>query len=478
LEVETLESREVLSGYAPTAYEQLFLERLNDARANPAAYGASIGLDLSSVAPSQPLAFDTRLIQSARLHSQDMAASNYFGHNDLSGQNPGQRMLAAGYPWTSWGESIAAGYPGPEQALYSLIIDSGVPDLGHRRHLLAIDSYFKVQQEIGIGVVLNGGGAYSNYYTLDSGQTADTRPFLTGVLFNDANHNGRYDLNEGRSGLRVEAWSGNTLAGAVDDFDTGGYSLQLNPGIYQIRVMSGTALLMTWTVALGSQNVRLNLDPGSAPPNPADVTWVTDLGRDVLRRGLQPNEIADWTSFLRMGGTRSQVAQYFAVSGEYRHLQNVDWVSQLAHDVLHQDLTSAEAAGWANALDAGWNRMDVGRVFVQSAYAGLSDSAWITRLAQDVFGRTLTTAEFTAWTAYLRQGGSRDVAAQVFIGSSERRTLELTRWVRGLAQSTLARSLSTTELGNWVNYLVGGGSQSLTVAIYTTSSEYFQRNGV
>ena len=54
--VETLEPRNVPSGYQPTAQEQLFLEQLNDARANPAAYGASVGLDLSGVAPSEPLA--------------------------------------------------------------------------------------------------------------------------------------------------------------------------------------------------------------------------------------------------------------------------------------------------------------------------------------------------------------------------------------------------------------------------------------
>ena len=65
LRVEQLESRELLSGVPPTAVEQVFLERLNDARANPAAYGASIGVDLSSIAPSQPLAWNPDLISSA-----------------------------------------------------------------------------------------------------------------------------------------------------------------------------------------------------------------------------------------------------------------------------------------------------------------------------------------------------------------------------------------------------------------------------
>ena len=40
--LESLEPRQVLSVAQPTATEQLFLELMNDARANPAAYGASI----------------------------------------------------------------------------------------------------------------------------------------------------------------------------------------------------------------------------------------------------------------------------------------------------------------------------------------------------------------------------------------------------------------------------------------------------
>src|SRR6266576_2853953 len=81
LVMEELESRYLLSIAAPTATEQLLLELLNNARANPAAYGASIGVDLSGVAPSQPLAFDGRMIDAARAHSIDMSIQGYFGHN-------------------------------------------------------------------------------------------------------------------------------------------------------------------------------------------------------------------------------------------------------------------------------------------------------------------------------------------------------------------------------------------------------------
>src|SRR4051794_30182707 len=72
--LESLEGRDLPSGLEPTAVEQQMLEQLNDARANPPAYGYSIGVNLSAVAPSQPLAFNPLLVQSARWESINMNA--------------------------------------------------------------------------------------------------------------------------------------------------------------------------------------------------------------------------------------------------------------------------------------------------------------------------------------------------------------------------------------------------------------------
>ena len=64
----------------------------NDIRADPAAYGASIGSDLANVAAAQPLAFNTAMIEAAREHSRDMVTRGYFNHNTPEGINPGQRL--------------------------------------------------------------------------------------------------------------------------------------------------------------------------------------------------------------------------------------------------------------------------------------------------------------------------------------------------------------------------------------------------
>ncbi len=274
LGLDLLEDRCVPAGLAPTNAEQVFLERLNDARANPAVYGQSIGLDLSAVAPSQPLAFDARLIQAARGHSQDMNDQNYFSHTGSDGSNPGARMNAAGFPTQGWGESIAAGPATPEAALQLLIVDSNVPDLGHRRHLLAIDTSFRAHQSVGVGIVQNGSGGYHNYYTIDSGYTGDTRPFLTGVVYRDLNGNGKYDAGEGLGGVNV------TVAGVgtVVTWGSGGYSYQLSPGTYTVTASGGgLAVPVTRLVTVGSANARLNVNASLRVANDWNGDGVADL---------------------------------------------------------------------------------------------------------------------------------------------------------------------------------------------------------
>jgi hypothetical protein len=297
LRLEHLESRELLSGYTPTNLEQEFLERLNDARANPAAYGASIGVDLSYVSPAQPLAFDTRLIQSARDHSQDMNDNNYFGHTGSDGSNPGQRETAAGFPWQSWAESIAAGYSTPEAALAGLITDSGYsnPDAAHRGHLLGIgppsgNSAFPAQQEVGVGIV-SGSGSYHYYYTVDTGYTSDTRPFLTGVVYNDLNHNGLYDAGEGLGGVTITVSGG---GGSTTTWSSGGYSLQLSSGTYTVTASGGSLSgTITQTVTVGSSNYRLNfVGNANHPPvlSPiADQTVAPGASQNVSLSATDPD---------------------------------------------------------------------------------------------------------------------------------------------------------------------------------------------
>jgi serralysin len=280
LVVEELEPRLPLASAQPTALEQEFLERLNDARANPAAHGRSIGLDLSHVKPSRPLAFDRHLLAAARGHSLDMATRNYFAHVTPDGVNPFKRIRAAGFVAVAAAESIAyvsistyipqdpndplsplvRSVYEPEDALAGFIIDYGVPNLGHRKHLLAIEPGLKTQNLVGIGYasrdITGFFSAFSNdYWTIDSGFTGKSQRYLTGAVFRDLNGNGKYDAGEGVSGVTVRVAG----AGKTRVWDSGGYTLALaRAGTYRVTAGGGGLTApVTRTVHVGKGNARL-----------------------------------------------------------------------------------------------------------------------------------------------------------------------------------------------------------------------------
>jgi uncharacterized protein YkwD len=282
--VEQLETRDAPVAFEPSALEQLFLERLNDARANPAAYGASIGLDLSGAGRAQPLAFNPILVAAARLHSQDMAGRRYFDHITPEGLTPLQRVRAAGLRrFKGPGESISFGTAlrtflfdpttfdvrvtttpySPSESLRALILDEGVPSLGHRRHLLSLDRPGRSEKWIGIGEAVDAFGA--SYYTLNTvglatktGQRESS--FITGCVFRDANSNGLYDVGEGLGGVRLKFTRAGQAAGSEVSWVAGGYTHAVRePGTYKVTATgAGLPGTLTRIVRVGKENARVN----------------------------------------------------------------------------------------------------------------------------------------------------------------------------------------------------------------------------
>jgi hypothetical protein len=267
----------MLSGFSPTDIEQLYLEELDDARFNPAAYGTSLGLDLTSVAPAQPLAMNTLLVESARLHSQDMIAQNYFSHTTLQGLGPGQRIAATGLLATGYAESIeyntnpalaSTGFPASYAAwdtgfsLADLIVDQGVPNLGHRVMLLDIGGALHAERQLGIGIASQDTTSGDFVYrqtdtTIDMASTSNAHPIVTGVVFNDTTGTGEYQPGGGLSGVTIKVAG----VGTTTTLAAGGYSLQLPPGVYTVTASGGgLPAPIARTIVVGNSNVRLNFD--------------------------------------------------------------------------------------------------------------------------------------------------------------------------------------------------------------------------
>ncbi|MFG3408286.1 sigma-70 family RNA polymerase sigma factor [Streptomyces sp. NPDC048142] len=95
-----------------------------------------------------PVTVNDQLNTAAQRHSADMEAMDYFSHTSLDGRNPGDRITAAGYRWSTYGENIAKGQRTPADVMRSWM-DS--PE--HRANIL--NCSFK---EIGVGKQDSGGG--------------------------------------------------------------------------------------------------------------------------------------------------------------------------------------------------------------------------------------------------------------------------------------------------------------------------------
>ncbi|MET9433252.1 sigma-70 family RNA polymerase sigma factor [Streptomyces sp. NPDC006551] len=101
-----------------------------------------------------PLTANPLLAQAARRHSEDMAARDFFDHTDPDGDGPGERVTAAGYRWTTYGENIAKGQRTPAQ-----VMDSWMNSPGHRANILNCSF-----EEIGIGVHDDGGPYWTQVF--------------------------------------------------------------------------------------------------------------------------------------------------------------------------------------------------------------------------------------------------------------------------------------------------------------------------
>ena len=119
-----------------TAFEDEVLKLTNEAR----AAGANCH-SMGTFGPADPLTMNAMLRCSARLHSQDMGENVFFDHTNPAGDDPFERMAAAGYRGFTMGENIAMGQQNPEE-----VVDGWLASDGHCRNIM--DPSFT---EIGVG---------------------------------------------------------------------------------------------------------------------------------------------------------------------------------------------------------------------------------------------------------------------------------------------------------------------------------------
>lgn len=280
----------------PTDNEQLYLELINRARANPPAEGVWLAnltdpdvvsainyfnvdlgqmmTEFNAISPAQPLAFNSILIGTARVHSQNMYDQQTQAHV-LSGESDlGTRIHDAGYSWSSVGENI---YAYSESTLYGhagLQIDWG-SDAGGTDHGMQSERGHRANthnanyREIGVGIKDGVNGPVGpQLVTEDFGAQSSSTPLITGVAYLDVNTNSFYDVGEGLGNVTVEVSGANYYAITAA---SGGYAVPVpGDGDYTVTFTAPDGGVHTTNVTVASGlNVKADLILPYQPVSPA-----------------------------------------------------------------------------------------------------------------------------------------------------------------------------------------------------------------
>lgn len=277
----------------PTAMEQLNLEFINQARANPTEEGnrlvntpdgdvqgaisffniskSLVQQQFSTYPAKGPLAFNAQLIQAARGHSNDMRTNQFQGHTGSNGSSMEQRISLAGYTGGSGlAENVFSYAKSVWHAHAGFNIDWGGDNqvtLGHRENIM---NYKGSQyREVGIGILsVQQPSQVGPLVVTQNFGVKGTTKFITGVVYKDLNNNNFYDIGEGLAGVQVMPATGTFYAVSST---SGGYAIPYTGSGNMTVTASGGELPapIIRNIQLSSENVKLDfiLGQGNFTPN-------------------------------------------------------------------------------------------------------------------------------------------------------------------------------------------------------------------
>ena len=337
----------------PTEYEQYMLELINRARLNPTAEVVRLGTgslnegpptlggNLWTIAPGpyQPLAFNLALLDAAGSYASQLNDADTFCHTCL-GSTPESRMAAATYALanvtgkygTAGGyvpgrENLAFYAEGPANGVFdnpalagkgltqvvsnahkSLFNDFTVASRGHRSTML-----YGEWREAGIGISTGpyNGGTYDSFYMVSDLAHQAGNPLLTGVAYKDLDGDNFYTpgIGEALGGLTVQAFRAGTLVGSTATFRSGGYSLRLPLGSYDV-LFSGPGLSKIFTFTAvnfnADKNVKLDLQvkngsSGTPPPPVSPPPVSPPVAMTVIKIGTGAGMVSSGPAGINCG---------------------------------------------------------------------------------------------------------------------------------------------------------------------------------
>ncbi len=280
-----------------TAEEQLYVELINRARANPPEEGrwllsltdADVLRNLSffnveldqvlddpihgflKLPSAPPLAPNALLNAGARVHVEDMFVNTFQAHHGSDGSRAGDRVKSQGYNWRRVGENVFSTVDSIIHGHAGFQIDWGIGPGGIQSppgHRLTIHN--TEYREIGVGVKIGSrpnafpGNPDPIYRDVGPQLVAQVMAsplndmvFVTGVAFYDFNQNQFYDLGEGLGDVAVDI-PGNAFHTVT--VDSGGYAVPVNgDGSYEVQFSNNALPSQNSTVTVANQdNVKLD----------------------------------------------------------------------------------------------------------------------------------------------------------------------------------------------------------------------------
>ena len=287
----------------PDGNEQQFMWLMNRARANPTHEGYwlahtgeseiiyalgnwNVNLtvmqnEFNGYIAKPPAAFDVRLYNAAKAHSEELIARDAQDHTGQFAQ-----IDPSGFHYTVVRGNV---FSYTSNALYghaAFNIDwgydngdgSGMQDgRGHRMAIMSIDREYT---NVGLAVVAESDPGTSvgplvttgNFCNANTSYANHYNRFLVGTVWQDANNNDQYDPGEGMAGITVIPNSGTYYAVTAN---SGGYAFPIeSSGAYDITFSgSGISTSVTRAIAVdSSDSVLLDLEYTAGGTEPVAVT--------------------------------------------------------------------------------------------------------------------------------------------------------------------------------------------------------------
>lgn len=283
-------------GQHPNGDEQTLVWLMNHARQDPAAegrwlatesdpevaYGRSsfhvnttlLQNEFASYAAKPPAAFDARLYEAAKAHSEDQIARDAQDH---TGQF--ERVTAAGFRYTQARGNVFSYATSALNAHAAWNIDWGTgdgtgmqPGRGHRMGLMAIDgdytnvglaSVAETNPATGVGPKVVTG----NYCHAAENGVDHFNVFLVGTVWQDKNQNSRYDPGEGYGNVMVTPSQGTYYAMTAAG---GGYAIPVTAGgALTVNFSGGGVPDASRSVTVSGGSVLLDYQVDAAGPTPS-----------------------------------------------------------------------------------------------------------------------------------------------------------------------------------------------------------------